>query len=175
MTRANAQQQEAGDAALLARAKSERAKFDAEVKAVNDGKMPLAEFLRVKADDSPKFTGFAATLLSEDDLEGAAAAAELATIADEKNFDAWLTLGAARARAQQEEKALQAYARAAALKPHDVRVWTDVGELKLILLDYAGAAQALKLALQADPKGDTPAGRRAQYLIAKTFAKVKGK
>lgn len=157
---------------LQEQARAAEQKFEADAHAVVAGKKPLAEFLRLTVADAPQLSGFAATLLGEDDLEGAAAAAEVATIADPRWFDAWLILGAARARQALEEKALEAYARAAALKPNDVRVWTDVGELKLILLDYAGAAKALKLALQADPQGETPAGRRAQYLIAKTFAKV---
>lgn len=144
----------------------------AELDSVVAGKKSAAEFLGLGPSDVPGLLGFAATLVDEKDLAGAEATAELATCVDPTAFGAWMLLAQVRVRLSEEERALEAYARAAQLDPKDVRLWCDVGELKLILLDYAGAAKALKLAIDADPGAETPAGRRAQFLVARTYAKL---
>lgn len=151
-----------------------RLRKDAEqrLRKVQSGQLAAADFLGLKPSDAPGFVGFALQMLEQNDLESAASAAELAVASDPRSFQGWMCLGATRARAKQEKSALDAYARAAELNSNDVRLWCDVGELKLALLDYTGAAKALQLAMQQDPKAETPAGRRAQALVAKTFAKL---
>lgn len=149
-----------------------RADAEQRLRKVMTGQLAAADFLGLRTTDAPGFVGFALQMLDENDLDSAASAAELATAADPRSFEAWMTLGATRARAKEERTALAAYARAAELNSTDVRLWCDVGELKLLLQDYSGAAKALKLAMDADPKADTPAGRRAQALVAKTYAKL---
>jgi Flp pilus assembly protein TadD len=147
----------------------------AELEQVLAGKKSPAEFLGLSGANVPGLCGFAAQLLADDDVEGAEATAELATLLDGKSFPAWMVLGAARARRDDEEGALEAYGHAAEINSSHPRLWCDVGELKLILLDYAGAAKAFSLAIDADPKAATPAGKRAQYLVAKTVAKLSKK
>ena len=162
------EQQQKLRAALAAYAQKQQRDFDAVLR----GDKPVLEFLGLTAEDAPKLVGFALQQLDEGDLDTAEAAAELAVACGPKSFEAWMTLGATRARQKQEKKALEAYAKAAELRQDDVRLWCDVGELKLMLLDYSAAATALKMALDLDPQGDTPAGRRAQALVAKTYAKI---
>lgn len=152
------------------RAEQERARVD--YQDVLDGKRSAASVLGLKPNDARHLIGFAASMLDKDQLETAEAAAEVATEADPSNVDAWLVLGAARARRKEAGLALTAYARAAELDPNNARVWCDIGELKLSLFDYEGAAKALGLALGCDPKAATPGGKRAQALIAKTYAKL---
>lgn len=152
-----------------------RRPFEQKLQRVIDGELSATEFLGLKPQHAVGLVGFAAQMLSENDLDSAEAAAELAAAADPSSFDAWMTLGATRARRKQERAALEAYAQAAAIRPTDVRLWCDVGEIKLLLHDYEGAAKALRLAMDADPQAQTPAGRRAQALVAKTFAKIKKK
>ena len=159
---------------LNALAKERRKSFEANVRKVEEGKMSAAALIGLQPESARGFAGFAQQLMAENDLEGAESAAELAVAADPRSFDGWLALGAARALGKKESSALAAYARAAEVEPNNARLWCDVGELKLLLLDYEGAAQALKFALDADPKGETPGGRRAQGLIARTYAKLKG-
>lgn len=159
------------DVLVLARKNAEA--FAAQLAPVLEGKASAAELLSLRVKDAPGLVAFAVEMVKEDALEDAEAAAELAVAADPNSFDGWMVLGATRARLKRERDALLAYAKAAELNPNNARLWCDVGELKLQLLDYTGAAQALKFALQADPKGETLGGRRAQGLIAKTFAKIK--
>lgn len=156
----------------LTAAKAAREDLARQLYQVSIGERTLAQVLRLHALDVPALVTLAAGLAAENDLENAETAAELATQADVQSFDAWMTLGAVRARRSDEHNALVAYARAATLQPQNPRVWCDVGELRLILLDYAGAAQALQLAIRADPEAETPAGARAQYLVARTYAEL---
>ncbi|MCC6808856.1 MAG: hypothetical protein IT381_15625 [Deltaproteobacteria bacterium] len=149
-----------------------RAARETELQKVAQGSATPAAMLDLRPIDAPGFLAFAVELLAENDVDNALAAAELATAADPKSYDAWMALGAARARSKQEAAALHAYAHAAGLRADDVRLWCDVGELKLSLLDYKGAAQALSRAIDLDPKAQTPAGKRAQALVAKAWAKA---
>lgn len=142
---------------------------------VIDGKLSAAEFLGLSTRDARFLLGFAISMAERDQLDTAEAAAEVAVNADPSYFDAWMVLGSVRARRKEAGKALEAYAKAAAIDAKNARLWCDVGEIKLSLFDYEGAAKALGLALECDPKATTPGGRRAQALIAKTYAKVAGK
>lgn len=145
--------------------------------------LSLQELLMLRPEDAEAFSFLASELAEEGALADAETAAWLATECAPKSFVAWVTLGAVLARLSEERRALAAYAQAATLASTEVdqarrssqlaKVFCDVAELRLSLLDYASAAQALDLALKADPEGKTPFGARAQYLVAKTLAHLR--
>lgn len=124
----------------------------------------------IRPSDSGRYLSLAATFLQADDLEGAEAAAELATSCDESSGDAWIALGVARARQKKWELAAEAYEKAAALKPTEVGVWTDLGETYVSMSEFIKAAAALKQACELDPKAEHPAGRRARAVVGRTLA-----
>jgi tetratricopeptide (TPR) repeat protein len=157
------------------RVQAKRKQVQEDFKKVIDGQVSAAEFLGLTAKDARYLLGFAMTMAERDQLETAEAAAEVAVSADPVYFDAWMVLGSVRARRKEAGKALEAYAKAAALDSKNARLWCDVGEIKLSIFDYEGAAKALEMALNVDPNAKTPGGRRAQALIAKTYAKASGK
>lgn len=151
-----------------------RKSFKEGFQAVVDGKLSAVAFLGLTTRDAKHLVGFAVHMVEKGDLDTAESAAEVAAEADSGSYDAWYVLGSIRARKKEAGKALECYAKAAAIDSKNARLWCDVGEIKLSLFDYEGAAKALEMALNVDPKATTPGGRRAQALIAKTYAKVQG-
>jgi tetratricopeptide (TPR) repeat protein len=160
------------DPAVKRTLREARASFREGFQAVVDGKVSAAAYLGLTPADAKHLIGFAVHMAEKDDLDTAEASAEVAVEADPKSYDAWCVLGSVRARKKEAGKALEAYAKAAAIDAKNPRLWCDVGEIKLSLFDYDGAAKALEMALNLDPKAATPGGARAQALIAKTYAKV---
>lgn len=127
----------------------------------------------LSAADAERFTKLAVGLLSDEDIEGALAAAEVAVSCDPQSFLAWSALGTAAARAKQFSRAATAFLRAAEQKPEDVSSWTDAGECYLQLADYHAASDCLRQAMENDPEAKHPSGRRARALVGRTIALLK--
>ncbi|MCC6806201.1 MAG: hypothetical protein IT381_02160 [Deltaproteobacteria bacterium] len=142
--------------------------------AVARGELSALSFLGLTAKDGEVFAGFAAALLNRGKTSKAAACAQLAVALAPGDGLAWLVLGCARARLGQDAAALAAYETAARLKPESARVWVDLAELALARLDHTTACAALRCALAVDPAGRTPAGARAQWIIARTVRELGG-
>lgn len=123
--------------------------------------------------DAERFIRLAMQLLRDEDLVGAVACAEVATMCDPQHFAAWLALGTANARAKRFRQGAAAFLRAAEQRPDDVVAWTDAGECYVQLRDYEAAAQCLRQAMENDPQAKHPAGRRARALVGRTIALLK--
>ncbi len=136
---------------------------------VQSGGLAPEKALGLSPAEAPRFARFSAHLLEEGQNEEALAAAEVATALDPKLFDGWLVRACALARSQRVAEALLCYGQAAQVDAKNVRVWTDMAELHLGLLDFASAAECLKKAIDLDPHAETPAGKRAFILIAGSY------
>lgn len=81
--------------------------------------------------------------------------------------DYWTAYGIGLAKADKHRPAIVALERSLALRADNLEVLCVVGELKLGVADYRGAAAALKRCLELDPDGIARAGIRARALIRK--------
>lgn len=123
-------------------------------------------------DRSDDYTRLAHFFLENDEPEGAGYAAELA-LHTGGTTDAWVALATARARQKRYAEASRAYERALAQRPDDVAAWTDLGECFVYLMDLPRAAAAFGRALDLDPHGENPWGRRARALVARVLKQLR--
>ncbi len=126
----------------------------------------------LQSTDAEALVRFGASLLAANDAAGAADAAFVALAADEKSLPAWQLRGAALAALAQWEEAAAAYRQLTILSPQHVAAWVDLAEAELARLNFAAAATALKAAIALDQEPRTPAGLRAQFLVAQTLEKL---
>lgn len=88
-------------------------------------------------------------------------------------FDLHSLRAMALARGKEYQSAVQSYLAALNIRPNDLECWTDLGEAYVALGEYQLAAQALKQAMQIDPKAEHPSGRRARAIAGRTTAMLK--
>jgi tetratricopeptide (TPR) repeat protein len=136
------------------------------------GVLDPAQVLGLSAADGEHLARYGLNLFASDDFEHARAAAALALAANPDCFEACVLMGCVLARAKEERAALGHYLRAQELRPSQVRPWVDSGELRIGLGEYTQAAADLKRAIELDPRGETPAGRRAQTIVVRTLMSV---
>ncbi|MCC6807691.1 MAG: tetratricopeptide repeat protein [Deltaproteobacteria bacterium] len=120
--------------------------------------------------DAPKLASLAHAVAADGDFGAAQAAAQMATTADPKCFDAWVMLGLAHAKQNKPSRAAPCFVKALELRPDDVACWTDLGECLTMLMDYPRAAAAFRQAMLLDPNADHPSGRRARAVVGRTIA-----
>jgi tetratricopeptide (TPR) repeat protein len=146
-----------------------RASIVNQLRRVQAGSISAQGALGLKSSDAPAFSKHGTYLLQIGQAEPALACGELATALAPDAASGWLVRGAAAARLGREAQALLCYGAAARLDPKNTRVWVDLAEIQLSALDYASAAKDLKRALETDPTAKSPAGKRAQVLIAQVY------
>lgn len=77
--------------------------------------------------------------------------------ANEQDVVSWIWLGHAHREQMQLDPALEAYAQASALAPHDWSIHTNIGHVQRMLGDAEGALAAYEAALHAEPAAEEPA------------------
>lgn len=115
------------------------------------------------------FTRAGCKALERGDLAYAEAYLRDALALDANDADASAALGLTLAQAGRAELALPYLSAADGAR---IDVQCALGEIKLGLLDYAGAAKALARCLQLDPQGVQPHGVRARMLIKRAQRKL---
>ena len=123
--------------------------------------------------DCAKFLRIGAGFFKSGDYAGAERCAFVATTADATSVDAWVLLGAARAKLLNMDDALVAFETAARLRPDDTQRWVDLAECHLAKMSYKNAAAVLRRAMELDPNGEHPAGRRARALVGRTLVNLR--
>jgi tetratricopeptide (TPR) repeat protein len=137
--------------------------------AMDAGQVEPISFLGLSPVDAPRFVKLGAGFLEGGDNDRALAAGEIACACAPDSAAAWALKGCALARLKREREAISAFQRGLQLEPDNIRLLVDLGELYIRLLDYGSAAAALKRAIELDAKALTPAGLRAQALVARTL------
>lgn len=125
--------------------------------------------------DAAVFRRLAISLGARDELEDAEQAATLSLQLDDDSAETWALLGSVRARRKRYEEAIAPYLEALRRAPTDIRTWTNLGEVYLVLMDYDKATRALEQAMRLDPKAQHPAGRRARVVVASTIRSLQSK
>lgn len=133
----------------------------------------MSALLDLRKEDAPRFVALAAHCLTEQDFEGAQAAAEAAVTCDGESADALAVLGCVLAKRDEYTRAAAAFELVVARRPTDIVAWTNLGECYLFALRYADAARALRQAMELDPQSEHVAGRRARAIAARTLLKLK--
>ena len=133
----------------------------------------VAKTLGLEGKSSADYTRLADFFLANGELEGAEGAAELALAISPDDADAWVALGAARAKRKAYREAVPAYLEALRRRPNDIAAWTDLGETYVYLMDFEHAGAALERALELDPKGENPWGRRARAIVARVLKQLR--
>lgn len=120
-----------------------------------------------------RMRSLAALAFSESDYEAAQLYADAWALAAPQSADAWHALAAAHAKQKSFRPARECLARVVAVEPRRIGAWVDMAEACIAVLDYKGAADALQRALNLDPNGDDPAGRRARAITGRTLTKLR--
>lgn len=129
--------------------------------------------LCLSPDRAPDYARLAGFFLQNQELEGAEGAAEMSVALSGECVDGWIALGTARAKLKKYQEAVPAYLEALRRRPDDVASWTDLGECYVYLMDFPHAAQALERALELDPNGESPWGRRARAIVARVLKQLR--
>lgn len=119
------------------------------------------------------YARLASFFLQRGELESAEGAAELAVAINSDDTDGWVALGTARAKQKRYADAVPAFLEALRRRPVDIATWTDLGEAYVYLMDFTHAAQALERALELDPTGKDPWGRRARAIVARVLKQLR--
>jgi Flp pilus assembly protein TadD len=99
--------------------------------------------------------------------------AAAAAAADPSSFEAWVLSGIACARSKDLREAVLCFQRALERRPLDLQTWVDLGECCLGINDYPRAGKALGRAIELDPRGEHPAGRRARALAGRAIVRLR--
>ncbi|MCC6806350.1 MAG: tetratricopeptide repeat protein [Deltaproteobacteria bacterium] len=133
----------------------------------------VAKTLGLQGKNAQEYTRLAYFFLQNGELEGAEGAAELAVALDKDDADAWVAIATARAKQKRYQDAVPAYLEALRRRPTDLASWTDLGEAYVYLMDFEHAAAALERALELDPQGQDPWGRRARAIVARVLKQLR--
>ena len=96
-----------------------------------------------------------------------------AALQREESFEAWVLCGIAQARLKDLREAITCFQKALEKKPSDLQTWVDLGECSLGINDFQRAGMALGRAIDLDPNGTHPAGRRARVLAGRAIVKLR--
>ena len=128
----------------------------------------------LKAEDALGFARVGLGFLAQNKDDAAYAAGQLCSALDDKCAEGWFVRAASAARLGKEAEAIGAYQKVLELAPSHLPAAVDLAELHIRRLQYAEAAKRLDYVLKADPKAETPAGKRAQVLVVSTLMQLEG-
>ena len=111
--------------------------------------------------------------LQDKDFEAAQTFAHTWTVAEPDSANAWHALAIAYAKQKRFGETRRCLNAVLAREPKRIAAWVDSAEACIAQMDYYSAAQALRHAMELDPHGDDPAGRRARAVTGRTLMKLR--